>query len=512
MRPTTTALQLSASSEGPSADDPLLDSVATGGIDAGASAVLETTVTIPSAQSLGTYYIWAAVDAEGVSGQENTSNDTASTLFQVTGDGDFVQLGPLTLTADVIQSTGPSTFVLSGDVRLNDLLQFTGEVTADVSTLSIAGDGTIYLTDIPVFEEFQIYQGAFEFAADADAPFLTGMGLDDLNSLLALAGLPVTIDGIEVLSDGVRIEGELGLPDALEFPNGASVSAEITQLQITQSEGLDLVGSVEVQDVRVHGIADLKDLLIEFNTIEDSFLGAAKLRTTAFGIDASASVISQQLQSVEAVVMPAEPVPIPATGLSISEGGGAISGIADPPLTLELTVSIVPSVQGSLDAVQLNDLTITYTFGSSLVGTGNVSIFDQGVGDATVTVTSGRLAFEGNASFLGVIDGSLAAAISARANGGANLEGQSDASLTIPALDGFPFDYVSALFGLPYTVAQAQSQVNNTSLSGFVWLSSVFELTYALLWEGGQLFKRFRRQLQPLQLEAFRPRLPPRTE
>jgi len=59
---TTTRVRLSASSSAPSPSDPLLASLATPPLAAGASVPLNGSGTVPSSLSAGTYYVWVIAD------------------------------------------------------------------------------------------------------------------------------------------------------------------------------------------------------------------------------------------------------------------------------------------------------------------------------------------------------------------------------------------------------------------------------------------------------------------
>ncbi|MEK6375262.1 MAG: alpha/beta fold hydrolase [Acidobacteriota bacterium] len=84
----TTQFRLSDSSVAPASSDPVLLSLPTPAIDAGATKSLSgTNLPIPANATLGTKYIWVTLDATGSAGQglTNQANDRAKATFTVTG-------------------------------------------------------------------------------------------------------------------------------------------------------------------------------------------------------------------------------------------------------------------------------------------------------------------------------------------------------------------------------------------------------------------------------------------
>lgn len=385
----------------------------------------------------------------------------------------------LTITADQIISVG-NIFTASGNVAINDILKYNGEVVVDLNELSISGNCKIYVENIPVLGTVDLYEGVFEY--EYSESMLLGLAVTEENNLFELADLPVHIDNLLLLSDGIQIEGNLELPQAF-----GHVQAGLSALQITLSEGLKLAGSITISDIKIRKTVDLDTLALFFDTINNTFGGKADISTPILKIDASTEIINGQLNSVSIVVGTGQPIPIGTTGLSISQGGGGIDGIANPPLTLFLTVSLVPSVPGSENVVELEDLTLSYTFGEMLEGSGSLKVFDNGVSNVFIRISKPKLSFGGDVNFADILLGNVEAGISKDLQSQFLFEGILNAQLVIPAQEDFPFDYISVLYGLPYAVASTYNQIRNTNVSGSVQLSNIFELTYGLNWDGTDL-------------------------
>jgi hypothetical protein len=453
--------------------------------------------TIPGVEATeqGLEYYIRATDNFGVSTTEGTPDQPIGITVSDSPPGEL-EFGPLTLTADQIQEVESGVYEASGNVTINQVLHFGGAVTADTEALKIEGNGQVYLTGIPDRGQVALYDGDFTFQLlDASSSFLKGTALSAANNLFAMAGLPVELDGMEVLSSGVRVEGMLKLPEVMGF-----FKTDITTLQITESSGVDLTGEVEVGEVALaDGVATLKELSLEFNTAEQNFIGEAELDTPPVSLDAEAEVLGGELDAVEVEIGVDPPVPLGTTGLGLAGGGGFVDGLANPPpLELGLMADLKP-VTGSLDFVKLDDLTLSYTFDTQIEGSGRVTVFGTDVSGARLTIIpSSKVNFNGSVNFVNILVGNAHASLSKAPTGGLDLHGGSQATVRVPdpeefpALDlSFPLDWISGKVGLPYPINTMETSINNTRVSATQTILGVLELTYALSWGGGQLTPSF---------------------
>ncbi|MDP2208032.1 MAG: BACON domain-containing carbohydrate-binding protein [Bacteroidota bacterium] len=405
-------------------------------------------------------------------------------VFTITQAPAFVsmQVGILTVYARTITPQGGSLYRASGSVNINNVLKFNDDVTIDNSNRTIVGNCRIYVENIPVLGTVNLYQGQFTFIASSTQQFLTGLVIYDINNLFTLTGLPVRIQNMEILSDGIRVEGSLELPDIM-----GHLRASLNQLQIRQSTGVGIAGNVCITSVRVRTVFELRDLCLNFNSISNEFEGSATLITPSFGISAGAMIMQGRLQSVNVSVILGTPIPIASTGLSISEGGGSVSGLYVPPMALSLSVSLVPTIQGSFNAVEFNNLTLAYTFGNSFEGRGNLRIFGHSVASGLLRISRSSASVEGNVNLINILYGSTSATVAKNLQGSLDLSGQCEARLTIPRQDGYPFDLISSVLNLPWTIASTQNQISNRRVWGSVFITRIFEVTYGLDWNGSNL-------------------------
>ena len=411
---------------------------------------------------------------------------TASNIIASVGEGvskigtlssltkkDYVSIGALNIKGTNINELSTNNFQISGNVTINDVLKFDGVVNADLNNLTVTGNCLIYIDGVTTIGKIDLYKGQFNFVVK-DA-LLDGV-LETANNLFELGKLPLRLDNIEILTDGIRLEGELKMPEVM-----GNYGAKITTLQITKTNGIDLVGGVHINSIGFKGL-ELKDLALNFNTIEKTFQGGGTLKTRLFAVDANVYLIEGKLDAIDVWIKLGKPIPLGSTGMSLSEGGGGIENILQPPIKLTLGVSLVPTLQGDFNVVELNQLKLGYTFGTKLEGTGNLLIFGSNLANAFLVITNSSTGIGGDVNIADILIGHANASISISQNDKLNFEGNLSASMKLPYKEEFPFDLIGTFIELPYTIASSENHILNEHIWGSVFLTSIFQLNYDLKW------------------------------
>ena len=436
-----------------------------------------------------------ATDPEGLS---------ASDTFTLTVTEEIatsLSFGALNLLADNIQQTGDQTYLLTGNVSVNNILFVEGELFANRNQLSLQSDGRIYLKEIPNLGNVTLYDGAFTFSLpDASSRFLAGHNLNSSFSQFQVSGLLIELGSLEILSDGVRVEGSLKMPTVFD-----GVGVDVNTLQLTKSSGLQIAGIIEAEKIPIGTIASLENLALSYDSIENIFSGEAVLKTQLIDIGAETEVIEGKVNKIGVAVEVGNPVPIGTTGLGLSGGSGLINGLQRPPKELSLGVSIAPVGGGPVSrAISLDDLNVTYTFGvRKFKGSGNMSVFDKKLSNAFLEASLGKVKFGGEANLIDILMGNATVGISKKYNNKLNLNGSLNAKLVLTKRnDGFPYDLLDKWIGLPRTYAETQNSLDLNGVSGSLELP-VLTLDYELNWEKGKLSPSFGVNLSPLNLSIF---------
>ena len=392
-------------------------------------------------------------------------------------DGDCIYIGNLQACANNKTVSGNNEYVLSGNVSLNNIIYFDGNITVDQNESTIEGDCRIYLDNI-YSRPVDLYNGPFKFSVQSET--LIKKSIYVASDLFDLAGLPVYIGKIIVLNDGVRIEGEIEFPEVMDH-----FKAEIDTLEITKSAGINLVGEISIKNIKLHNTVGLQDLTFNFNTEENSFTGTCKVGGQIFGsIEAGTKIINGKLDSIGMDYEPAPPkILLGTTGFRISSIHYNVDGISNPPLILTAGVDIAPVFPFSENIVRLNNVDLSYTWGTVFTGSGTLQIFKIDMADAYIKISKDNIEFGGEVNLYDLITGEFTLGLYKIIYPEEKIElhGHGKASLILPDKYGFPFGFIRCFVDLPYTIAEVDNYLKNTTIGGNFSVGN-YKAHYLLEW------------------------------
>jgi len=454
---------------------------------------------------LGTQYIYAkTVD---INGNESPAANISANIVDNTTTPTDVVIGNITFTADVINETSNGVYSLDGNVKANDILQFSGSIIVDSNNYSVSGNGRVYLSNIPSITnpsnliEIDLYNGAFNYSLDGTLAQLKASGIDSANEMFSLVNLPVYIDKINLLSEGINIEGELELPELFGY-----VKTNVSQLQITRSNGIELIGDVSINQIVTPGFK-LNNLNFSFDTINNTFEGEGEIETQLFKAGATVKIIETGIDQITLFLAINNPYPLGTTGLSLSGLNGSIENIQthpDPPMIVTIGCSLTPTVQGSVDIIEFSNVSLTYQFGTSISGSGSFKILGTETANAGFEVRDGLFKINASIDFYQIVNAAIEAGIAKRDDGNIDVLAKFNSSINIPDGDGFPYDWIKAAkIELPYTVANFENVLYNNELSGkgeIGWFNVDF--SYRLSYDG-TFHKEFAKNFSLFNDEVF---------
>ena len=428
-------------------------------------------------------------------GNESASNSTTINVTDNTTPSSVV-IGNITFTADAISETTNNIFTLSGNVKANNILKFTGTLTVNKNNFSISGNGRVYLSNIPnvTNSEVDLYNGNFAYSVDGALSELQENGISEANELFEMAHLPIHIDKIRLLNDGINISGEIEFPELFGY-----IRANVTQIQVTQSNGVDVVGSIAVSQIQATGFK-LNNMNFDFDTINDKFTGSGEIETAMFTAGATVEIIATGVNSIDMFLSVSNPYPLGTTGLSLSGLNGSIANIQthpNPAMTVTIGCSLVPTLQGSLNIVEFSNVSLTYTFGTSISGNGSFTVLGTETANAGFYVSDGLFKINASVNFYDIINAAIEAGIAKKQDGNIDIYARFNASLQIPDGNGFPYDWIKAIptnlnplnptfITLPYTIADFDNILYNNTVTGkgeVGWFNVNF--SYKLTYDSG---------------------------
>ena len=390
------------------------------------------------------------------------------------GDRKSVTIQNLVFNCENITTIRDGEYILKGEININELLKFDGELELSKNQLKASGNGRIYIENIPILEQVDFYNGNFEF--DIDEESLKMKALEKVNNLFELGGLSVELSAISIIDEGVQINGHIGMPSIIKGFQG-----DIATIEITKSKGVQLIGTISMENIVLAKKIEVDTLGLSFNTVDNNFDGALHLTTPLFGIGGTTQIIDGKLNNIYINVAPKNAIPLAGTGFSFKEINGRVENLVTEPIKLIVGISLIPTIQGNFDIVELNNLELTYTWGNEFTGSGNLQLFGEDVAEVALLVKKNLVDFKGHMNLYDVFEGKLEATISTL-DGNFAVSGHLYGALMIPAKDGFPFDYLSCFIGLPYKIAETDNYLMNNIVAGNSKIGP-FSMHYKATWE-----------------------------
>lgn len=425
---------------------------------------------------------------------------STDTLFRLTGDaarsGRFVSPSALTIE--------DGTYKVGGDTKINDYLRFDGSVIVTLNktaaTLDVKIDqGKVYLTGIPFVGNKTIWQGGnVAFTIDGNGE-ITRLLQDQLGKPLQAAGMDIQIDRARLLLDndlGIRIFGKLNFPDVYGM---TALSASFDNLEISQNNGVRFTGQIRLADFDLGGMG-VRNIRLNWmpqeDPTQDIFEGEGELNTPAFAMACKVRLVAGGLDGIYSnldfggIGIPVPPGPTPF--FNITGGGMGIEGLRGGPFSVRLDANITLVHPMMKNVVSLNKAGITYTYPSTLKGSGDLRILNAKAAKAYLNLDLPyRFGLGGKVE---LIEQFPVLIIEADLTAGVNpdplrffFEGGASGKLQIPSYDNFP-DAVKKAFPplflakpfLPKTIAQAGIAYRNNTFSSTLGLPIIGDIVVAV--------------------------------
>lgn len=374
-------------------------------------------------------------------------------------------------------SSKKPTYTTSGDVKINDFLQFSGSIEIDTEAVSLKGQGRFFLIDVPLpgrnIGTFELASGSFTLGLLGDKGAITGFASSAISRLPTIGGVKIHLSSISLVggrnAHGISISGGItvnGLSNGCHSNGPGPTVINIEGLTYSRTEGISVSG-MKVENVGFTSFPRfcLKSLEASYNDKEDKLAFGATVAMPFAEVGGGVQLLGGAVDSVAWRIEATEhAIPLGQTNLGIAGFFGDISKIVKGPLNVTLGgifTSMVPK-----DFVKF-DLAGTYespsTIGATIDGVaipvpltddlyqlklkGALSYdfangFTKMSGEAHVGTTDGKKYF---------IDGSMKLDMKAASLA---LKGSLSGGYEIQAFesenaDAFPYDWINAKLGLP---------------------------------------------------------------
>jgi hypothetical protein len=409
----------------------------------------------------------------------------------------YLDISNIRIYANNILLSSGSTYIVSGNVYAvprtgcstsSEVLHFTGNtifVNQSSNTIS-ASNGTVFCSGIGSHGTVNLFSGSYTLHAVNDV--LNADIFDLANTLFKLANLDLEVNNMQVLCDGIVLNGDVAFPNALTyFATSARLNLNLTTLYLT-TNGIDLAGGLSLSNLKLSRNLNLESLNIDFDSNSDEFTGTTRLKTPAFNINAIAAIRSGQLDEIGlGFANTYNAVPLFSTGLAIDSVGGGLQNISTPNLNLYLGARISPYFGFTIPSLANLRIETNYSLGTSFNAWGRFALFNHTVANTGFTVSPGVFELSGDIDIQNILKAHANLSVSKNTND-VKLMGIFNANISIPPLLPSWLNFLNSYYA-GKTLASTNNYINNDYLAGTGKISLIApRLFYKLTWTNGWTF------------------------
>jgi hypothetical protein len=395
-----------------------------------------------------------------------------------------ITIGNIKINANSFQSQGGTIQRASGNVNINNIIWFSGNIDVETDPIqpSITGTGEIFVpvSGVPLINKVTLYSGSFTFKVDV-AGILKNFIYTNVEDMLKLAGIDAKIENIQVAQDQLTIEGEL------KFQKIFGINTTIKTIIIRKDSPPCISGKFTINKVDLFPGIILKTLQVQFDCQKNSFVVDAFVSTPAIGVGCMLGMTNGFLDSL--AIRATGDVYIGTTGLKLKALTGGVYGLTSPPIEFRLKAYITTDDPVTSTIIQLQDLGLKYTMPSTITGTGNLTLFEKySLAEAYITLDyPSFLKFGGQVNLADIFVGDAMLNINFHPIWEVN--GSLNGDIQVPDGNGFPWDILKSFpfdFNFPFKLASTEDQFKNflawgkTSFS--IWPINI-EIDYSMDFE-----------------------------
>jgi len=361
----------------------------------------------------------------------------------------------------------------------------------------IMGSGSIYLNNYKG-NQLNLWPGG-NYTLIVNGNSFTTLSAIVLNSFFDFAGTNIRFDGVEVMCDGINVQGNITLPK-LQFGKSTAFSAGLTNLYLTTT-GLDFAGYLNASGIGVTGFK-LDNISVSYNSFDKSLDGSLKISTLLFGVGGEVGITGGRLNRIGFNVSGMH-IPLGASGMQITEGHGLVNNLTNPKnLEIGMGLKVAPV---ALDALADVDISSKFRLGDSFEATGSLNLVKQEIASVGFNVGKQKFGFNVNINYISIVKGWGGFTVSKLPSDKVKLQALFGASVCYPDPDEINADYIVKegirylmnYYDLPIggVIASCSNYFANmhnstikASLSGYLALPfkvlGISKLSYSLDWLG----------------------------
>ena len=415
-----------------------------------------------------------SADIQVTSTNATNSPQKINVRYEIQASASPTQLtfGSVTIKANSFTDIGNGKKRASGNISINNILKVDG--TLDIPSISspeadISGTGEIFVDQIPPqSKKVLIHKGAFNFHLNGNNKKLESFKKVSTEETLKLAGCRVEADNIQLYYDGISLEGTIYINIY-----GNIIPYDLQPVEIRKSTGITLENFLlaPLHYFGTYGLFPIKELTISYNSERDVIIGTASISLSSYdnflilshgfsGVSTSLGIKDGRLDSFDFTISgkPGIPIiPLGPSGFSIAlyGGGGEISGLVKPPLSVgfhgDFAIKEPPPLPEILsELVQIEHVGLTLSIPFELSGSAKVKLVDYyELANASLYLNTSKLTLNGYVNFADIIKGNIE--LTTQWRGEILVEGHVNGDVQIPDGDGDLYDLLKS-FKVPFPI------------------------------------------------------------
>lgn len=363
---------------------------------------------------------------------------------------------------------------------INDFVYFDGVFQLDTVDLAVKINGMFFLKNIPLpggnAGNFTLAQGEYELSLAGSDGVITGFINDALSTYVPeIGGLKIKLDNLQLVggmnANGVSLAFEVSFNNIT--PSCGNTSGQTTKIKIEglaiTSQGISVDG-LEVADMGFAPGFCLKQLVAAYDQGQDKLSFGLTILTPFIEVGGGLGFLSGELDSIAMrAVLQNHIIPIANTGVGIIGCEGRINSIVNPPWNMRFG-GIFSSVLSD-DLFQLTTSVEYIPPAEIKIEAGDGKFFNPPYYDdwwqieggiyGSIDLRSNKMQIGGTVKLAPYEDGNDkkfmgngSIDLSYRSTSQGVFLGKFSGMLTIPEFSStFPFDWLSAKVGLPYSAS-----------------------------------------------------------
>lgn len=302
--------------------------------------------------------------------------DCQNLVFKAEGQLNEIQVGKLTIYADAIEKLEGNRYNATGQVRIGDIIDASGDLTIDLDKIEIVGNCRLTAISLPVIGSLLIYEGSFTLQLGKLDYIVQSI------PALNIYGFKFKLIRLEITNNTVGLGAQLVLPSFLQ---GVELNVGLD----FSPKGVDIAFNTKLPYIKIPGTPwGLEDTNLDFNSKDRVFSGGTMFDATLWKAGGNIRLKDGRVTDVGVKCIIRHPILPPL--IFLDKISGSLRNLDDNE-NMEIEagagISAGPSfhVNGKDKAVLYAEMSIIIQLSNHITGKGTLEIFTFNVAEGSIT-------------------------------------------------------------------------------------------------------------------------------